>query len=120
YDGVRLASQQRQGVVAVRGLLDGESLFFEVATVGGEAVHLVIHPEDGLGTGHRRGNLGESGARPQLRQPVREVFPSRHGCKLAHPALEVIGFLRGLGRDIDIVIRKPARRRGRGRLRVVA
>lgn len=32
----------------------------------------------------------------------------------------LIGLLRALGRDIDIVIRRPARRRGRGRLRVVA
>lgn len=32
----------------------------------------------------------------------------------------LIGFLRALGRDVDIVIKKPTRRRGPGRLRVLA
>ncbi|MGH7430184.1 MAG: helix-turn-helix domain-containing protein [Gemmatimonadales bacterium] len=43
-----------------------------------------------------------------------------HGRLADYSTERLIGFLRGLGRDIDIVIRKPARRRGRGRLRVVA
>ncbi|MGH7672946.1 MAG: hypothetical protein ACREMC_08600 [Gemmatimonadales bacterium] len=40
--------------------------------------------------------------------------------QLGRAAGRLIGFVRALGRDVDIVIRKPARRRGRGRLRVVA
>jgi predicted XRE-type DNA-binding protein len=43
-----------------------------------------------------------------------------HGRLADYSTERLIGFLRALGRDIDIVIRKPARRRGRGRLRVVA
>lgn len=43
-----------------------------------------------------------------------------HGRLADYSTERLIGLLRALGRDIDIVIRKPARRRGRGRLRVVA
>jgi predicted XRE-type DNA-binding protein len=43
-----------------------------------------------------------------------------HGRLADYSTERLLGFLRALGRDIDIVIRTPARRRGRGRLRVVA
>jgi len=43
-----------------------------------------------------------------------------HGRLADYSTERLIGFVRALGRDVDIVIRKPTRRRGRGRLRVVA
>jgi predicted XRE-type DNA-binding protein len=43
-----------------------------------------------------------------------------HGRLADYSTERLIGFVRALGRDIDIVIGKAARRRGRGRLRVVA
>ncbi len=52
HDAIRLALEQRQGVVAVGGPLDRESLLLEEEDVRGEALDLVVHPEDALGTGH--------------------------------------------------------------------
>lgn len=43
-----------------------------------------------------------------------------HGRLADYSTDRLIGFVRTLGRDVDIVIRKSTRRRGRGRLRVVA
>lgn len=43
-----------------------------------------------------------------------------HGHLADYSTERLIGFVRALGQDVDIVIRKPTRRRGRGRLRVVA
>jgi hypothetical protein len=54
HDAVGLAPQQRERVVAVRRLLHGESLLFEIQAMRGEPFHLVIHPENALGARHRR------------------------------------------------------------------
>ena len=43
-----------------------------------------------------------------------------HGHLADYSTERLIGFVRALGRDVDIVIRKPTRRRGPGRLRVLA
>ena len=43
-----------------------------------------------------------------------------HGRLAGYSTERLIGFVRALGQDVDIVIRKATRRRGRGRLRVVA
>ena len=51
-DAIGLALQQHQGVVAVGGGLDGESLLLEEQDVRREAFDLVIDPENALGTGH--------------------------------------------------------------------
>src|SRR5207253_11350800 len=53
YDAVGLATQQREGVVAVRRRCDGEPLGLEKEKVGGEPLHFVVHPENGLGPRHR-------------------------------------------------------------------
>ena len=58
HEAVRLAAQQGERIVAVRGLLDGEPLLLEELAVRGEALHLVVDPEDvlrarGGGGGHR-------------------------------------------------------------------
>ena len=79
---VRLALQQDQGVVAVRGGLDGEALFLEEQDVGREAFDLVVHPEDALGAGHggNRGRRGDGGGlsafSPSHRPVSRSTFPS--------------------------------------------
>jgi len=54
HEAVRLAAQQRERIVAVRGLLDGEPLLLEELAVGGEPLHLVVDPQDGLGVGADR------------------------------------------------------------------
>lgn len=42
-----------------------------------------------------------------------------HGRLADYSTERLLGFLRALGRDIDIVIRTPSRRRERGRLRIL-
>ena len=52
HHAVGLALEQRERVVAVRGRLHGEALLLQKEDVGREALDLVVHPEDALGTGH--------------------------------------------------------------------
>ncbi len=52
HHAVRLPAQEREGIVSVRRLLDGESLLFEEAAVPGEAFDFVIDPQDALGARH--------------------------------------------------------------------
>jgi hypothetical protein len=51
---VRLALEQRESVVAMGGGLHGEPLLLQKEDVGREALDLVVHPENALGTGHGR------------------------------------------------------------------
>src|SRR5207253_1633444 len=53
HDAVGLAPQQRERVVAVRRRRDAEPLGFQKATVGGEPLHFVVHPQNRLGPRHR-------------------------------------------------------------------
>ena len=63
HHAVGLALEQDQGVVAVGGGLDGKSLLFQEQDVGREALDLIIHPQNALGTGHARNLTGVSGER---------------------------------------------------------
>ena len=54
HHAVGLPAQEREGVVSVRRLLDGESLLFEEEAVPGEAFDFVIDPQNALGTRHVR------------------------------------------------------------------
>ena len=49
---VGLTLEQDQGVVPVRGGLDGETLLFQKQDVRGQTLHLIIHPQYALGSGH--------------------------------------------------------------------
>ena len=55
-DAVRPPAQQRERVVAVRGLGHGEPLLLEEPAVGLETLDFVVDPEDRLGARHRRGS----------------------------------------------------------------
>ena len=58
---VGLALEQDEGVVAVGGGLHGEALLLQEQDVGREALDLVVHPEDALGTGHGGKDSGTEG-----------------------------------------------------------
>jgi hypothetical protein len=51
-DTVRLALKQDEGIVSVGAGLDRESLLFQKQDMRGEAFHLIVHPQNALGTGH--------------------------------------------------------------------
>src|SRR5690606_1641945 len=85
HHAIRLPLQQHQGVIPVGGLLDREALLLEEQDVGGEALDLVVHPEDTAGAWHEpkigwdrarerdgRRALSESAADPvsRLHSPV--------------------------------------------------
>jgi hypothetical protein len=69
---VRLAPQQRNGVVAVRRRLHLVPLLPEEQDVRLQRLDLVVHPEDGLGTGHGR-NLDP------LHHPDNRTWPPVNG-----------------------------------------
>ena len=68
HHAVGLALEQDEGVVAVGGRLDGEALLLQKEDVGREALDLVVHPEDALGTGHGGKDSGIRGGKAVRRR----------------------------------------------------
>src|SRR5437879_4098279 len=92
HDAVGLTPQQREGVVAVRRRCNGEPLGFEKATVGGEPLHFVVHPQNGLRPRHRPklwrlanpGNAGliwQRAVRPARPVQLHRRHPAHHAAR---------------------------------------
>ena len=79
---VGLALEQDQRVVAVGGGLHGEALLLEKEDVGREALDLVVHPENALGTGHG-GKIAGGGRRRRTEAARRSCGAERRSSTAA-------------------------------------